>query len=163
PLRLVVAGQTLAQLAPARDPASANVAGAPGRPGKDGVGDEDGEPGEPGGGGPAGPNGPRGGAETPARGPLAGSGGGCPARGARLEGSSFRNAEAELSGELVPLDALSPADRTPKRPATPPVAKKPEAPPPPELTQPRVVLQARVGHSGGNPVSLALNGKTSLY
>jgi hypothetical protein len=81
-----------------------------------------------------------------------------------LEASYFTNGEAQIFGELVSLDALSPAGRAPKRPARPSVvAKKPEAPPPPELTRPRVVLQARAGHSGGNPVSLALNGKASIY
>jgi len=39
----------------------------------------------------------------------------------------------------------------------------PVTPPEPTLTAPRVVLQARAGHQGGNPVSLTLHGQTSIY
>ncbi|HEX6883122.1 MAG TPA: hypothetical protein VF530_07050, partial [Planctomycetota bacterium] len=85
-----------------------------------------------------------------------------------LEASYFTNGEALLSGELVPLEALPPEERSglaPKPALAPvaPVAPMPEPPPPPELTRPRVVLQARAGHGGGNPVTIALDGKTSQY
>ena len=169
PLRLVVANQELAKLAPAFPPGeggrTASGDGLPGQPGG-----EDGEPGEPGwpGGGYTEDS-----ERTPLGVPVSGSWAGrltvLPGQEDKtyLEASYFTNGEAFLYGELVPLGALSRDDRDPyaRFRASPPVAPKPkpEPSPLPELTQPRVVLQARAGHGGGNPVSLALNGKTSIY
>jgi hypothetical protein len=67
-----------------------------------------------------------------------------------------------LSGELVPLEAVPPGKREPKRPPTP-IVKKAEDPPPAELTRPRVVLQARAGARGGNPNRIDLLGKKNAY
>jgi len=174
PLVLRVAGQKLAELAPARDPARSGVdgasggAGQPGAPGRDGGPGEDGAPGEPGY-SDAALDELWGNAITPVGEPVSGSWSGRLVvrpggeQFTYLEASYFTNGEAQLFGELVPLESVSLADQAPQRPASPPVAKKPEAPPPPELTRPRVVLQARAGHSGGNPVSIALDGKPSIY
>jgi len=172
PLRLVVADQELADLAPAFPPGSRP--GTPtgdGEPGGAATGDQPGEPGWPGDGYTEDSE------RTPVGVRVSGSWAGrlvvLPGKEERtyLEASYFTNAEAWLSGELVPLDSLTPEERSgfARKPALPPiapvapVAPKPEPPPPPELTRPRVVLQARAGHGGGNPVTIALNGKTSNH
>ncbi len=169
PLRLVVANEVLAKLAPAFPPGSrAGTASGDGEPGGDAVDGQDGKPGEPGwpGDGYAADS-----ERTPLGVLVSGSWVGrlvvLPGQEEKtyLEASYFTNAEAFLYGELVPLDALPREERNPyaRLPAGPPVAPKPEPPPPPELTRPRVVLQARAGHAGGNPVAVALNGKASMY
>lgn len=161
PLRLVVAGVTLAELAPPQAlPQDLDGArGRAGAPGRDG---------EPGGAGLsassfAGP-------VTPVGEPLSGSWTGRlvvrpgQEEGTHLEVSYFTSGEALLFGELVALDSLPTEERWPKRaaPATP-VAKKPEDPPPAELARPRVVLQARAGAGGGNPNRIDLSGKRNAH
>ena len=78
--------------------------------------------------------------------------------------SYFTNAEAFLSGELVPLEDVPRNRRAPKRAAAaPPVVQKAEEPPPSELTRPRIVLQARTGARGGNPNRIDMLGKKNAY
>jgi hypothetical protein len=187
-----VAGEVLADLAPAWDRERGTAGGAPGRAGKNGAPGEDGEdgaagePGEPGGkGGDAvdGGNGGNGGAggaavdmptenapATPVREPVDGSWSGLlmvlPGQEERtyLQASLFTNAEAFLYGELVPLASVPRELLRPKRPAAaPPVVQKAEDPPPPELSRPRVVLQARTGARGGNPNRIDMLGKKNAY
>jgi hypothetical protein len=166
PLRLVLANEVLADLAPAFPPGSRpGTPSGDGEPGGASTGDQPGEPGWPADGYTEETE------RTPVGVRVSGSWAGrlvvLPGKEERtyLEAAYFTNAEAWLSGQLVPLDSLPPEDRTERArlPAGPPIAAKPEPPPPPELTRPRVVLQARAGHGGGNPVTIALKGKTSNH
>lgn len=161
PLRLVVAGVTLAELAPPQAMPQ-DLDGARGRAGAAG------RDGEPGGAGLSASS--LAGPVTPVGEPVSGSWTGRlvvrpgQEEGTHLEVSYFTSGEALLFGELVALDSLPSEERGPKRAApTTPVAKKPEDPPPPELARPRVVLQARAGAGGGNPNRIDLSGKKNAY